>query len=130
MFDFTKCKTAEEAAKLMYEFVRKQCEAVGSNPDIETFIWSPEETLAKGYGSHWRVSWESGPLEWAIWLGGGNSMYHGEFEDELGLGNGPPEVNIWTADQQHWQFEHYYSFDFCFYNVGWRYFLGVDFLCG
>lgn len=88
-YDPSKFATKEEAARGLYEVLAKLCREQGLNPDIEMSITDPEETKKRGYGRCWRVSWESGPHEWAIGL-------------SLQL-RGP------------WGYtEPYYSFDLCF----------------
>ena len=56
----------EPIARVIHKVLREKCTEYGMNPDIETFISSPKQTKEAGYGDHWRVSWESGPFEWAI----------------------------------------------------------------
>lgn len=53
--------TQEDAAKGLYEALRKVAAEKGQNPDIEVSIWAPGEN-----GPSWRVSWEAGPYDWAI----------------------------------------------------------------
>lgn len=56
----------EAVAKAVYAVVKKKAAEYGMKPEIETFIWSPEQSAAKGYSKGWRVSWESGPYEWGL----------------------------------------------------------------
>lgn len=80
-----KYTTKGGAARGLYKALKKACKEYGQDPDIEIAIWSPEENSE----NCWRVSWESGPYQWAI----GASFKI----------TGP------------WGFtEPYYSFDLCF----------------
>ena len=66
-FDFSQFQTTEAAAKAFYEELRKHVKAIGMNPDMETWIKSPDESEAHGYvGRVWHVCWESGPDYWAV----------------------------------------------------------------
>ena len=84
-------KTKAGAAKSLYKALRKWCEQVGLNPDIECNIWTPEKREKHGsnYGKHWAVSLEAGPFEWAV---------HASM----------------VIDNPHWYVEPYYSFDLQF----------------
>lgn len=64
-------KTAETMAKAAYAAVREACAAEGQNPDIETFIKTPEEShdYLGGTPGVWLVCWEAGPYMWAIDIG-------------------------------------------------------------
>lgn len=82
-----KTKAAEQSAAV-YKAVRKVCEEHGLNPDIEVHYWKPGENSQSP--DAFRVSWESGPYDWAIMA-----------SDALG--------------QAHVFAEPYYGFDLCFY---------------
>lgn len=85
--------TAEKMAKTAHAVVREMSAEQGQNPDIETFIKTPEEShdFMGGTPNIWIVCWESGPFEWAI----SASMKVGEITGK--------------------QCEPYWSFDLCFY---------------
>jgi len=92
-FDPFKYKSAAGAAKALHKALCKfATEVYGQNPDIELFIDSPEQSVARGYGKSWRVCWESGPFEWAI-----------------------PASSECRAKDYSWHTEPYYSFDLCFH---------------
>ena len=59
--DPKKCETVEQAAKAVFEAVKKKCKAYGQDPDCEVFIRTPEENDGK-----WYVCWEAGPFDWAV----------------------------------------------------------------
>lgn len=59
-------KSAAGAAKKAHAIIVKACRDIGYKPEIECFIWTPEQAAAKGYTKDWTVGWESGPYEWAI----------------------------------------------------------------
>ena len=85
-----KYKTKANAAKGLYKALRKWCEDVGYDPDIEVRIDNPEQNEARGYGRNWRVCFEAGPVEW----GGHASL---------------------QMPNCKWGYcEPYYSFDLCF----------------
>lgn len=91
-FDPAKYKSAAGAAKALHKALCKfAAEVYGQNPDIELFIDSPEQSVARGYGKSWRVCWESGPFEWGVLA---------SFECR--------------AKDFSWYTEPYYSFDLCF----------------
>lgn len=52
-------KTPEGVAKAVHRVCREACKQWGMNPKIETFC--RQERLGV-----WKVSWESGPYQWAI----------------------------------------------------------------
>jgi len=89
-FDPSQYKKPANAAKALYKALCEVCRRMDLNPDIE--LQTPEQSLRAGYGRNWRVSWESGPYQWAI-----GTSYE--------VCNGP-----------HWYTEPYYSFDLCFTN--------------
>lgn len=86
--------TAEAAARAVYAALCILSAKSGQNPNIEVWIESPAQSVAKGrpHGACWIVSWESGPYQWAIGasLGGHNRLT-----------------------------EPYYSFDLTFYPGEW-----------
>lgn len=86
-------RTAEAVARALYAVVRRASEDAGQNPDIETAIWSPDQTPGR-YGRCWVVNWEAGPYEWATHASGYFTY----------LVNGSP-------------IEPYYSFDLCIYET-------------
>lgn len=91
-FDPAEHKTAESAAKGMYEALVKACKAYGQDPAWEVHIKTPEQYKAWGGGCEaWYVSWEAGPWEWAI----------GASFEATGPG---------------WHTEPYHSFDLVFYD--------------
>ena len=102
-----KAKTAKTAAKLFHEYL---CKIKGSDSGL--YLWSPEETRERGWGSGWAVCWEEGPYEWTMISAGctlhaGSSGVYskpGPFKD--GLGN-----KCWYA-------EPYNSFVLNFYELG------------
>lgn len=59
-------RTKEEAAKGLYEALRKHAANIYGQSPGEVFIQTPDESAASGYGRNWRVCWEAGPFEWAI----------------------------------------------------------------
>lgn len=79
-------KRAKTQAARVHDAIRKVCERHGMKPDIEVFMREEGE----GRSRFIRVSWESGPYEWAIVA-----------SDALG------QVGVFA--------EPYYSFDLCFY---------------
>jgi len=89
-FDPTKYKTKAGAAKAFHKALAKTVKEFGMNPDVETFIKTPEESEKAGYGRGWTVSWESGPYEWAI------------------------DASWKVQNSPTWYTEPYYSFDLCF----------------
>lgn len=94
-FDPAKYKTAAGAAKGLHKALSKLSKEVyGQNPSIEIFIYSPKQTVKHGYGSCWRVCWESGPYEWAI----------------------PASFEVKNYEDG-WYTEPYYSFDLCFFTT-------------
>ena len=78
--------TARGQATAVHGALRRAALAQGMNPEIEVFM--REE--GKGDSRFFRVSWESGPYQWAIVA-----------SDALG------QVGVFA--------EPYYSFDLCFY---------------
>jgi hypothetical protein len=83
----TDTMTAKQAAERAHEIVREFSANFGQNPDIETFLRTPEQNAGYAHGNCYVVSWESGPYQWAI----AASMSMNKF------------------------CEPYYSFDLCFY---------------
>jgi len=84
-----KYTTKEDAAKGLYEELRRVARLEGQSPDSEVVLESPQESEARGYGKNWRVVWEAGPFEWA--------------------------TNLSFSVTGPWGFtEPYYSFDLCF----------------
>jgi hypothetical protein len=55
-------KSAKSVAEAIHAALRETSAAIGQDPNIETFL--REEKRADGI--EYRVSWESGPYEWAI----------------------------------------------------------------
>lgn len=64
-------KGPKEVAEAIYAVVRECCEMYGQQPDIETFMRTPEQSLASGHphGNCYVISWEAGPYGWvhAAW---------------------------------------------------------------
>lgn len=83
-------KTKANAAKALYKALRKLAKESGQNPDIEVSLLTPYESLQRGTGNNWRVTWDAGPYEWAI------------AACEL------------VSNYPHWYTEPYYSCDLCF----------------
>jgi len=67
--------SAREAARGLFDFIQRHFE-----PGDECSLWSPAEAEARGYIPFWRVSWESGPVEWGVLLTLGESMWLTELE--------------------------------------------------
>lgn len=105
--------TPAGAAKKLYKFIREKSKESGQNPDIETGLFTPEQTEKLGYGKAWMVMWESGPFEWAVSLTLGGSMYQGEMNDYSYTK--PPEVLLSGAEK--YIAEPYHRFDIGFYKA-------------
>lgn len=101
--------TPEQAAKTLYKWVCAQSLLRGQKPAIECALWSPEEAVERGYGVNWRVSWESGPFEWAVCMSLGGRLEEAERFNYAY--NGVPEV---VLTSEHWFVEPHYSFDLGF----------------
>ena len=93
--------SAEGAARALDHFIRQHF-AAGD----ECSLWSPEEAQALGYGRHWRVSWEAGPVEWGVLLTLGESMWLSEYELRY---EHRPEVLLQRG--KGWYSEPWYRFD-------------------
>ena len=93
VLDFKPSKYTSKAgaAKALYKALCKAAEERGQNPDYEVSIQNPEECQKLGYGKNWRVSWEAGPYQWAVFA----SLY-----------------GVWNR-KAGWYTEPYYSFDLC-----------------
>lgn len=92
-FDPAAHKTAEAAAKALYEALLPKVRAAGQTPDYELAIRTPDETpryLVGGYRAWW-VVWEAGPFDWAI-----NASFR--------------------LHRPEWWTEPYYGFDLLFYD--------------
>ena len=61
---------APEAVRALFGFLQQHFE-----PGDECSLWSPAEAKSLGDSAFWRVSWESGPLEWGVLLTLGESMW-------------------------------------------------------
>jgi len=59
-------REAAEVASAIYGVVREVCAITGQNPDIETFMRTPEQSMASGHphGDCYVISWEAGPYQW------------------------------------------------------------------
>lgn len=86
-------KEAKEVAEAIYSVLRDVCSTTGQNPDIETFMRTPAQSLASGHphGDCYVISWEAGPYQW---------VHHAW-----------PVVMDYTGRLC----EPYYSFDLCIY---------------
>ena len=92
---------APEAARRLFGFLQQHF-----RPGDECSIWTPAEARSRGYSAFWRVSWESGPLEWGALLTLGESLWL----RELGLPcDHRPEVLVVCG--QGWYTEPHYAFD-------------------
>ena len=69
-------KNAKEAATRFAEWLRAQVLEIGYSTK-QIFLWSPQETQERGWGSGWSVCWEEGPFEWTS-ITGGSTLYAGE----------------------------------------------------
>jgi len=95
--------TPAAAAKRFFAFLVERYEAT------EIFLWSPEETKDRGWGSGWSVCWESGPFEWTSVSGGGDL-----YGPELGNYSSPgPFPNGLSGPD--WHAEPYNGFVMGFY---------------
>lgn len=83
-----KYKTKAGAAKALYKALVPVVKSYGQKPESELHIWEPGQN-----GSSWRVSWEAGPYEWAIY-----ASFH---------------ISNMSRDGG-WFTEPHYSFDLCF----------------
>ena len=92
---------APEAARALFRFLQQHFE-----PGDECSLWSPAEAKSRGYSAFWRVSWESGPLEWGVLLTLGESMWLQELE--LGYEH-RPEVLVQSG--KGWYTEPHFRFD-------------------
>lgn len=82
-----KYTTKADAAKGLYRALCKLAKQMGQDPTCEVHIFSPAQSVERGFGDNWIVSWEAGPFEWACS----------------------------TAISGPWGYcEPYYSFDLCF----------------
>lgn len=66
-------KTAKTAAKRLAELIKETFPDQVKN----LFVWSPEETKSRGWGSGWAVCWEEGMYDWTA-ITAGSSIYAGE----------------------------------------------------
>jgi hypothetical protein len=92
---------AQDAAQGLFDFIQAQFK-----PGAECSIWSPAEANARGFGLHWRVSWEVGPEEWGVLLSLGESMWDSEFDLEH---DHQPEVLLKSGAG--WHAEPHFRFD-------------------
>lgn len=93
---------AEEAAKELHKYLIDTF-------DADAMLLSPSEAEEMhGLDPDWTVIWEGGPLEWAVHLTGGESM----FTAELGRSSEPEVVGFY--DNTDWVAEPYHSFDLQF----------------
>jgi len=104
-------KTPETAATRFAEWVRKLCKELGNDPN-NVFLWSPEETKQRGWGSGWAVCWEEGPFEWAVCTSLGSFLYAGEFGDYSKPGSFPEGLH-----GDGWFAEPYNNFVLNFYEA-------------
>lgn len=58
-------KTPRGAAKQYYAGVVKYAKRTGCGTE-GIYLWSPEETKRRGWGSGWTVCWEEGPFDWTM----------------------------------------------------------------
>jgi hypothetical protein len=69
-FEPSRYKTPAGAAKALYRSLIKLNMKWGvpeESAKKEVLLLSPERSSSLGYGRLWRVMWESGPYEWAVW---------------------------------------------------------------
>lgn len=65
--DFTKFKTASEAAQAAHRAIKQDCVEYGMDPNFEVSIKTPKESPNFAPGEPvWWVCWESGPASWAV----------------------------------------------------------------
>lgn len=100
---------AEMAARELHRWARFRALASGMDPNFEVFMQSPNE-YERDDG--WRVCWESGPMDWAVALTGGSSIYNRRFNAELSSTE-PEVVGFRSSD---WFAEPYYGFDLVFFD--------------
>jgi len=100
--DLSTYKTAHGAAKAAAEHLRHYA-------DADDHVTVRREEMRDGH--KWVVAWESGsPYEWAVWLTGGESLYHGEFPS----GGADPQI-VGFHNKQNWCVECERSFVLGFY---------------
>lgn len=104
-------KDPEQAAKAIYELLKKEADNLGADPANITLM-SPEDGVKAGTGSLWRIMWEEGPEQWGSLLSMGVSMYDANREEvamllDKPIPPGEPQVGI----SDYWYLEPYYSFD-------------------
>ena len=97
-FDPTRYTTCANAAKAFHKAICKYARELGMNPDIEVALLNPEQSMRAGTGDNWRVIWECGPFEWAIFASEVICNMRHNSKD----------------GRDHWYTEPYYSFDLCF----------------
>ena len=100
--DLNDCKPREAAFKLYDFLVNCLDSSFGSKeePQKQVVLFSPEESRQRGYGACWRVMWEEGPWEWAVYLTLGEKV--------SGI-----DVDLWEAPK--FLAEPYHSFDIGFF---------------
>lgn len=59
-------KSAEAAAKGLYEALKPVVRSFGQNPGTELALMSPKEAKEHNQVEGWWVIWEAGPFEWGI----------------------------------------------------------------
>ena len=96
-----RCMSAAGAARALFDFIQRTYA-----PGEECSLWSPQEAAELGYGPHWHVSWEAGPVEWGALLTLGESMWLTEFDLRH---DHRPEVLLQSGPG--WYTEPYYQFD-------------------
>ena len=97
-------KSCSGAAKALAEYLRIKHNA------NNVYVWSPEETKSRGWGSGWAVCWEEGPYEWAVNLSMGQSPYASELR--TGVIGAPFPQGLHSRD---WFAEPYNGFILNFY---------------
>lgn len=110
--DFTSL-SAEDAAKALYDFCAALSLKIGQDPTKEVFLLDPQQAARLGYGRHWRVLWESGPIEWALSLSLGGSLWQGQ-EGDYSYTK-PAEVKLTGSPR--WKAEPYWNFDLGFEEI-------------
>ena len=104
-------KTPRGQLSQVYKTLAKIAEELGQNPEEEIVVFQ-EDYFGKPC---WKLSWESGPDQWAFLATSGEDIFHHEmagFEEEFGYAVSE-EPTFDFAD--HVELDHDFSFDICFY---------------
>ena len=98
-------KDPEQAAKAIYELLKKEAPKIGADPSNITLM-TPEDGVKAGMGSLWRIMWEG------VYLSMGSSIYDASNEELASLlGRHVPAGKPQVKESEHWYLEPYYSFD-------------------